>query len=588
MKLRLILIGFFISAAAICFVTRLVQIQLTNDKNYYKDQTLREENKKAKYGRILDRNGSELWHNMDGEDIYHNAHLEGLSAILKGVKNKRINKLSGQNAKYEKTWDPKRKMFVDERVIETLIDGEDVYLSVDIRIQEIVENAIKEFVPKFGAAGASVLVMDPRNGQILAITSFNPDNKKYESTLHSFEPGSIFKPITAVIALENGIDPNKALNVEKGEWKTAENAKIIRDTHPMETNNMQEAMVYSSNIAFGKYVVEEIGYNNFYYGVRNFAINEKSSDFPLGIVHKGFRRVPDVRTQATQGFGQSLDATSLDIAKAFSAIANGGILYNPKIELMYGKDSSAFERDSVRRVISSTEHTRLLRDMLKAVVEKGGTAENVKSKYDFFEFAGKTGTAQMIDVSGKYTNELYNSSFIGMERASDPHFVCLVTMYNTKRAGATVAGPVFQKIMEQIYLHPDLSPEAFAREYAPANKECRDASFIGYSKNAALDKALGLGCSVRFDDENKSGSIVAQTIKRDSTGEYFELSLREHQRNTGLMPDVMGLTLKDALGMLEHVKVTFEGAGKVYMQVPNPGEIAAQKSSVHIKLKENI
>jgi cell division protein FtsI (penicillin-binding protein 3)/stage V sporulation protein D (sporulation-specific penicillin-binding protein) len=600
MKARLIIIGIIISMATVVFVARLAQIQLVRDKVYYEDKTQKQRFGEAKFGRVLDRNGVVLWDKLlvDGEhehkkweEVYFHEHLEGMSSILKGVVNSKNRDLRGQKSVSRATHKPRQEIPIDEIELSPLIDGKDVYLSIDLRIQEIVENTVKEFVPKFGAAGASVLVMDPRTGQILAITSFNPDKKKYESVLHSFEPGSIFKPLTAIIALENGVDPVKQINTENGKWQVVKNAneKIIKDTHIRETCNMQEAMMYSSNIAFGKYVIEEIGYQKFFYGVKNFAINETYSDFPLRISHKGFSRVPDSRTQAAQGFGQSMDATSIDIAKAFSSIANGGILYNPKLVLKHGRDSAATERDSVRRVISSTENTRLLRDMLKGVVKEGGTAENIRSKYEFFEFAGKTGTAQIRDSLGKYNNETYNSSFIGMERASDPNYICLVTMYNTKRAGATVAGPVFRKIMEQIYLHPDLSPKAFAREYAPVGSPCSDVSFIGHTKSATLDKANAMRCNVRFDDEGKNGSVVAQTIKRDSTGEYLELSLREHQRNTGRMPDVRGLTLRDALGMLEHISnVAHDGTGKVYEQFPEPGSFADKRSIVRIKLRETI
>ena len=599
MKTRLTIIGFLLFIATVAIVARLAKIQLIKDEIYYEDKTQKQEYREANFGRVLDRNGTVLWHKllMDGKsdsekwrEIYYHEHLEGLSAILNGVVNSKIRLLKGQKGVSRTTRKPGKENPINETELVPLVEGEDVHLSIDLRIQEIVENAVKEYVPKFGAAGASVLVMDPRTGQILAITSFNPEKRKYENVLHSFEPGSIFKPITAVIALENGVDPIKDINTENGKWQVTKNVneKIIKDTHDRETCNMQEAMVYSSNIAFGKYVVEEIGYEKFFSGVKNFAINE-TYEFPLGISHKDFKRVGDSRTQAAQGFGQSIDATSLDIAKAFSSIANGGILYNPKLILKYGMDSAATERDSVRKVISSTENARLLREMLKGVVEKGGTAENVKSKYDFFEFAGKTGTAQIRDSSGKYTNELYNSSFIGMERASDPHYICLVTMYNTRRAGATVAGPVFQKIMEQIYLQPSLSPTAFAREYAPADSLCNDVSFVGHTKQAAENKASGLRCAVRFDNPSKIGSVVAQTIKKDSTGEYLELSLREYQRNTGLMPDVRGLALRDALGMLEHISnVVYEGVGKVYEQFPEPGSIAGKRSTVRIRLREGI
>jgi cell division protein FtsI/penicillin-binding protein 2 len=591
--------GFLLSLATVAFIVRLAQIQLIGNEVYFEDKTQKNRYGEANFGRVLDRNGTLLWHKLlvDGKpdsekwkEIYFHEHLEGLSAILNGVVNFKIRDLKGQKSVSRSTYRPGKEIPINETELAPLVKGKDVHLSIDLRIQEIVENTINEYVPKFGAAGASVLVMDPRTGQILAITSFNPDKKKYENTLHSFEPGSIFKPITAAIALENGVDPNKSINTESGKWQVTKSSseKIIKDTHIMESCNMQEAMVYSSNITFGKYVVEEIGYENFFYGVKKFAINE-AYEFPLRVSHKGFSRVLDLRTQAAQGFGQSLDATSLDIAKAFSSIANGGILYNPKLVLKYGKDSATVERDSVRKVISSTENARLLRDMLKGVVEKGGTAENVKSKYDFFEFAGKTGTAQIRDSSGKYTHESYNSSFIGMERASDPHYICLVIMYNTKRAGATVAGPVFQKIMEQIYLHPSLSPKAFAREYAPADSLCNDISFVGYTKQAAENRASGLRCTVRFDDEGKTGSVVAQTIKKDSSGEYLELSLREYQRNTGLMPDVRGLALRDALGMLEHISsVIYEGVGKVYEQFPEPGSVAGKRSTVRIRLRESI
>jgi len=596
MKIRVFIVGFLLILTTVAVIVRLTQIQLLEEKTYYKDRTQNRECKEGRFGKIFDRNGVVLWdkplvsdEKCKGEfkEIYFHRYLDGLTAILNGVSNAKIRELSGQKSVKISTYRPRGSAPINEKEVVPLKEGKDIYLSIDLRIQEIVENTVREFVPKFGAAGASVLVMDPRTGQILAMTNFNPDSKKYESTVHSFEPGSIFKPITAIIALENGIDPNKRINTENGEWqvtKSVVNEKIIKDTHKMESCNMQEAMIYSSNIAFGKYVVEEVGYRNFFDGVRHFDIGGESRDFPLRTIHKGFKRVREARTQATQGIGHSADLTSIDIAKAFSSIANGGILYNPKLILNFGKDSAETERDSVRRVISSSENARLLRDMLKGVVEKGGTAENVKSKFTFFEFAGKTGTAQLIDSLGKYASENYNSSFIGMERASDPHFVCLVTMYNTKRAGATVAGPVFQKVMEQIYLHPSLSPKTFAMEYAPPDSLCSEASFIGYTKSAALDKANGMRCDVRFDG---SGSVVAQTVKKDSTGEYLQLSLREYRRNTGDMPDVIGLTLRDALGMLEHVKVNYEGSGKVYEQIPEPGHLVEKNSKVLIRLRES-
>ncbi|MCL2100486.1 MAG: penicillin-binding transpeptidase domain-containing protein [Fibromonadales bacterium] len=597
MKIRLIAIAVFLSVATIAFVVRLVQIQIINDKIYYEDKTQKRSLEEAKYGRILDRNGMVLWDKLhvNGEpepqkwkEIHYHGHLEGLSAILNGVVSSKIRELRGQRAVLVKTVKSQRGAPIDEIVRIPSIEGKDVYLSIDLRIQEIVENVIREYVPRFNASGASVLVMDPRNGQILAMTSFNPDRNRYESIVHSFEPGSIFKPITAIIALENGVDPNKQINGENGQWKVTKNAneKIIKDIRSGKSFNMQEAMTVSSNIAFGKYVIEEIGYDKFFYGVKNFAINENPG-FPLRVSHKGFNYVQYSRTQATQGFGQSLDLTSLDMAKAVSSIANGGVLYNPKLVLEYGADSSATERDSVRRVISTTESTRILRNMLKSVVDSGGTAANIKSRYDFFEFAGKTGTAQTIDSVGRYKVGTYNSSFIGFERATDPHFVCLVTMHNTKSGGSTAAGPVFQKIMEQIYLHPELSPAAFAREYASADSLCSDVSFIGHTRIAALDRAKGMRCNIRFDDESITGSVVAQTIKRDETGEYLQLSLREHQRNTGRMPDVRGLALRDAMGMLEHISnVVYDGVGKVYEQFPEPGESADRKSIVHIKLRE--
>jgi len=327
--------------------------------------------------------------------------------------------------------------------------GKDVALSLDGKVQYLAYRELKNAVLSNRAKSGSVVVLDARSGEVLALAnypSFNPNNRSNTSirsmrnraVADLFEPGSTMKPFTIAAALEAGkIRPNTLINTENGVFSVG--GRKIHDTHPEHALTVAQVIQKSSNIGSAKIALSmapELLWKNF----SNSGFGERSgSDFPgeaSGKLHdaKTWRPIE----QATMSYGHGISVNLLQLARAYTIFANDG-------ELLPISMLKVEEQPSGKRVFSENT-VRAMRDMLESVVSANGTAP--LAQVAGYRTAGKTGTAHKLE-NGRYVNR-YVASFVGFAPVSDPRLVVAVMVdepNNKQYYGGLVAAPAFSKIV---------------------------------------------------------------------------------------------------------------------------------------------
>ncbi|RKY70800.1 MAG: hypothetical protein DRP97_03085, partial [Candidatus Latescibacterota bacterium] len=343
-------------------------------------------------------------------------------------------------------------------------DGDRVLLTLSAPIQEIVEEELSDAVARFSARSGQAVLMDPRTGAILAMAnapSCDPNHpgktavwtRKNRTITDCYEPGSIFKIVAVTAALEEGIKrPEDRIFCENGKFKVA--GRTIRDAHKYGWLTLQEVLEYSSNIGTIK-VAQELGPRLLYQYGRAFGFGYQTGINLPGEVKGTFR--PPAKwsglSLATIAMGQEVSVTALQMATAYGAIANGGVLMRPwivrAVKDAHGKTVRESKPQAIRRVMSP-ETARTLTEFLLGAVERG---TGVNAQLEGVHVAGKTGTAQKAIEGGRgYAPGQYVSSFVGFLPAEDPKIVCLVSV-DTPRGvyyGSQVAAPAFKRIMDRV------------------------------------------------------------------------------------------------------------------------------------------
>ena len=344
----------------------------------------------------------------------------------------------------------------------------DLMLTLDEVIQFTAEYHLTKQVERYKADSGMAVVMNPNSGEIYAMANvpqFNPNNynkftpetRKNNTVVSSYEPGSIFKPIVAAAALDDGIaQPHDKFFCENGSFKIGGKNIGEASNHKYGSLSMQEIIAKSSNIGAIK-IAQKLGKDSFYEYIRKFGFGEKTSIRLPGVSSGllGKRKNWNERSLASISFGQEIAVTPLQMVVALSAIANGGTLMEPHIAkalMRDGKIIKEIKPKKIRRVISE-KTSRQMMEILKFVVENG---TGKKAAIDGFEVAGKTGTAQkFITKTQSYSKTEFISSFIGYAPADNPRLAILVMIDNPKGRhwGGVVAAPVFVKIAEKSLRH---------------------------------------------------------------------------------------------------------------------------------------
>jgi cell division protein FtsI/penicillin-binding protein 2 len=367
-------------------------------------------------------------------------------------------------------------------------DGYDVRLTVDLNLQNIVENEIDAAVREYHPEKATIILMRPQTGEILAMANrpafdlnqrseAKPEQMKNRAIIDMMEPGSTFKIVVAAAALnEHKVSLDSEIFCENGVWNFG--GTPLHDHASYADLSVKDILVKSSNIGAAKLAVG-LGDQKFYEYIRRFGFGERTGVELPGEI-PGLVRSPRSWSKISIThipMGHEIGVTPLQMCVAMSAIANGGKLVTPRIVKSVttadGKTISSFSPTVLRQVISA-KTAKEIGDALRGVVSDRGTAK--AAEVPGFVIAGKTGTAQKADPHGGYDKGRYVVSFAGYLPADHPEFVGLVVLddAHTSRPeenyGGLVAGPIFSRIAEKAARYLDLEPHEEIRKAIPVER----------------------------------------------------------------------------------------------------------------------
>jgi cell division protein FtsI (penicillin-binding protein 3) len=355
-------------------------------------------------------------------------------------------------------------------------DGYQVQLTVDLNLQNIVENEIDAAMREFRPAKATIILMRPQTGEILAMANrpnfdlnlradAKPEQMKNRAVIDMMEPGSTFKIVAAAAALnEHKVRPDTTIFCENGLWNFG--GRALHDHKPLGDLSVRDVLVKSSNIGAAKLALT-IGDQKFYEYIRRFGFGDRTGIELPGEIG-GLIRPPQAWSKISITripMGHEIGVTPLQMTVAMATIANGGKLMTPRIVKSIttedGRTIATFSPTALRQVISP-ETAAQIGNALRGVVSDRGTA--AAAAVPGFTISGKTGTAQKVDPKGGYEKGKYVVSFSGYLPAENPQFVGLVVLDDAHtdkpemNYGGLVAGPIFSRVAEKAARYLDLEP----------------------------------------------------------------------------------------------------------------------------------
>ncbi len=493
--------------------------------------------------------------------------------------------------------------------------GANIILTLDIILQTIAEEELKNAVQKSKAKSGMVVIMNPKTGEILAMASYpdyNPNipskyknyNYKNRVIADTFEPGSTFKVITASAVLEENIKkPDDIIFCENGRYRI--HRHTIRDVKPNGKLTFKQIIEKSSNIGIAK-IAALLGRNNLYTYARDFGFGNKTGLGLIGEARGNLKKPPEWSklTLPEIAFGQEISVTAIQLISAFSAIANNGILMKPIIIKTItdnkGKIIEEKKSEEIRQVISE-KTAKTIKSFMLGVVENG---TGKTAKLPGIKIAGKTGTAQKPypDRQG-YSKTNVIASFVGFWPTDNPEFACLVLIDSPRNGhyGGTVAGPPFKNIVTRISNVPTRQQKIVWNSSQTSDKitfqniripDVRNLS-IGIAKRK-LEKFDGI-----IEISGTGSTVISQNPlpgKYLKDGEKITLISAENPSKIEkivTIPKLVGLSMRKAINNIHLKKLKFKvtyGNGTVVEQSPLPGKKVRPGSVCYIRCsdKENI
>jgi cell division protein FtsI (penicillin-binding protein 3) len=469
------------------------------------------------------------------------------------------------------------------------IDGLDLQTTLDINLQDVSETALHKAMVQHNADDGLVVVMDVKTGEVKAISNLSSNGRggfseKFNfATGQVFEPGSTFKLVTMIALLEDSpVELTDSVDTGNGSFNFYN--KTVRDHEEggLGMVTVQEAFEHSSNVAMAKLVDKHFGLRP-----QKFVdyLDKLKQSQPLGIQILG-EQPPKIKRPGEKGWsgislpwlshGYGLETTTLHTLALYNAVANNGVMIKPifvKSIKKADENEETFATEILNKSICSSKTLNRLKLLLEGVVENG-TAKNIKGTH--YRIAGKTGTAQILEKV-RYTKK-YITSFVGYFPAHDPKYSAIVLIKNPRgwyQYGSSVAAPVFKEIADNIYsrdinLHQPMDIKKFAvQEVLPVIRAGNQQELT------LLCNELGISNHSQTEEE-----WVRST--RNGSG----VNWKKAQASKELVPDVMGMTFRDAIFLLENsgLHVTYEGKGRVVKQSLTAGGRIGKGSRIYIKL----
>ncbi|NOY38109.1 MAG: transpeptidase family protein [Chlorobi bacterium] len=487
----------------------------------------------------------------------------------------------------------------DNNEVEPL-DGMDVETTVNIDIQDVAEHALMKQLIKHDANHGTVVLMQVHTGEVKAIANLEKDKDGNYRELYNYaigesvEPGSTFKLPVLLAALEDGA-VNLTDTIDTGNGKIKFYNKTIRDTRKGGYGKLtvKQVFEYSSNVGMAKLITDHykdhpqdlidrlysMGLN------RKLGIEIKGEGTPV-IQYPGDKYWSGISLPMIS-HGYEVRLTPLQILAFYNAIANNGVMVKPKFVKaikFHGRTLKTFGTEVLNPSVCSKETLAKAREMLEGVVENG-TAKNLRN--NVYKIAGKTGTAQIANEKYGYrvnARVSYMASFVGYFPAEDPEYSCIVMVSAPSNAvyyGNLVAGPVFREVADKVYA-TNLSMQKEFLAYA------EHPHFAPYCKNGKTTSLLDVlhTVNVPVSVEKKQSNIPGWsiTICEDSVVVVKPLPIRQR-----LMPNVVGMGLKDALYLLNinGIRVDAAGWGTVKAQSLSPGSIIEKNEHVVLTMSIN-
>ncbi len=469
-------------------------------------------------------------------------------------------------------------------------NGSDLYLTIDSRVQAVVDFELTSAVERYGALGGVVIVVDPDTGEIIAISErFGwEDEEDYEgraiqSVSCTYEPGSTFKMITGSYLLERGrVDPYDVFYAENG--KADFPFGTFRDDHPLDRwLTFRESFVKSSNICTIKAVMGSDPEDYYSYVIR-FGFGGWTG-IPLPAESRGTLRHPDKwsdRSLPSISIGHEIAVTPIQMVMAYSAVCNGGTLLTPalvhKVDDRKGNVDLREGPVVVRRVLSPGT-VEILKEFCRRVVT-GGTGK--LAEVEGIPVGGKTGTSQKADGKG-YIDNAYTASFIGFAPADRPELVCLVMLDQPEFPyyyGGQSSAVVFSRIIKGVNLATDIfyHCEGYRMVLEKREKDLVEVpNFLKLTGDQAAKLASGSGLSIATS--GGGGRIYSQSpspggmIERGGEVRLICGRPGQDEEKRVEVPCLKGLSIREArrLLMAAGLGCRLSGMGVVQRQFPRPG-----------------
>ena len=478
--------------------------------------------------------------------------------------------------------------------------GDDVVLTIDLVRQAILEEELARGAAEAGATWATAVALDPRTGAVLAmanVPTFDPNRagafseaaKRNHAVVDRIEPGSTFKLVTAVAALESGaVDLGDTFDTGEG-WRVF-HGHTVRDARGYGPLTFAEGIQKSSNIAMAL-AAREIGEGPLYQAARDLGFGQPTTiDLP-GEVAGSLRRPEDwgTMTLTSMSRGYAVEVTPLQLAVAYAALANGGLLVRPYVveerrEHASGRVVWRAEADSVRRAFRE-ETARRLMPAFESVVSPDGTAQ--LAAVEGLRVAGKTGTAKLAE-GGSY-GDAYRASFVGMFPAEAPEVVLAVVMHRPRAAysGGIVAAPVFGRVARRwIGTFPSIAERVAPSGTIAARRAAPVPAVDGLPAILAAHRVRAEGLRPRWDDDAPWHAVASRQPAGDSVrigGRVRLDGMDETDGDTATMPDLDGRSVRQAVAWLRALDVEPRVVGRGVVRGQSVAAGSALPSSVTIR-----